>query len=141
MPEFTGKTALVVDDEASVRLLLREALEELGLEVSEAVDGADAIEQSLETQFDLVTMDILMPNVNGLDAIRALRMVDPDYRIIVVSSCTEEKYLRTVRELGVADFIPKPVRLAELYAAVRRLLPADRPSSAARPPHDGADGG
>ncbi len=134
MQRYPGKKALVVDDESSTRLLLKEALEELGIQVTEAVDGADAIHKSLETQFDLATMDILMPNVNGLDAIRAMRTVDPGYRIVVISSCRDDEHRRAVRDLDVPHYIHKPVRLAELYAAVRdELSGAEIPCSASSP--------
>ena len=122
MPKFKDIQALVVDDEESTRLLLREALEDLGITVAEAQDGADAIYKSLITQFDLVTMDILMPNVDGLDAIRAMRTVDPNYRIIIISSCREERYLQAAREQGVPHFLHKPVKLAELKAAVEDIF-------------------
>jgi two-component system response regulator (stage 0 sporulation protein F) len=122
MKPFTGKKALVVDDEATTRMLLSEALKSLGMEVTEAVDGADAIHKSLQTRFDLATMDIMMPNIGGLDAIRAMRMVDPAYRIIVVSSVKDEQCHEAVRELGVPHFVSKPIRLAELRAAVKATL-------------------
>jgi DNA-binding response OmpR family regulator len=128
MKPFDGKRALVVDDEPCTRPLLREALEAVGMEVAEAVDGADAIHKSLETHFDLATMDIMMPNVNGLDAIRAMRMVDPTYRIIVVSSTIDDQHRKAIRELGVPQLIPKPVGFAELHEAVRVALTDPQPS-------------
>jgi CheY-like chemotaxis protein len=119
---FKDIRALVVDDEESTRLLLREALEELGITVTEACDGADAIYKSLLTPFDLVTMDIHMPHVDGLDAIRAMLTVDPGYRIIVISSCRAEKFRAAAREQGVFHFLYKPVKLTELKAAVEEIL-------------------
>ena len=130
MRRYEDVRALVVDDEASTRLLLREALEDLGIAVTEAVDGADAIYKSLMTEFDLVTMDILMPNVDGMDAIRALRTVDPQFRIIIVSSCQDEHYRQAARELGVPHFLNKPIKLAELNRAVQDELARPRSTEA-----------
>ncbi|NLX12606.1 MAG: response regulator [Phycisphaerales bacterium] len=120
-PVLKGK-ALVVDDDASTRLLLREALESMGLLAEEAADGAEAIHAYIENEFDLVTMDIMMPNVNGVDAIHALRMVDPGCRIIVITSCTDEHLSAQVRDLNVPWVIRKPIHLSEFYAAVRNAL-------------------
>jgi len=122
MQDSPKKTALVVDDEPSIRLLLCETLKELGMEVVEAVDGADAIEESMANQFDLTTMDILMPNVDGLDAIRAIRTVDPNARIIVITSCREEAYRLSAHDMGIRHFINKPVHLAEFRRAVAEEL-------------------
>ncbi|MBN1343461.1 MAG: response regulator [Phycisphaerae bacterium] len=122
MCPYQGRSVLVVDDEASTRLLLRAAFEDVGMQVTEAVDGADAIHKSLEAEFDLTTMDILMPNVDGLDAIRAMRMIDPGYRIIVISSCEEPEVREAARELGVPSFLGKPIHLTALYQAVSAEL-------------------
>jgi CheY-like chemotaxis protein len=124
MRTFPGKHALVVDDEPSTRTLLREALRELAMDVWEAVDGADAIHQSLNNYFDLVTMDILMPNMHGLDAIKAMRMVDPTVRIVVVSSCRDRKTNQAVHNLDVPHIVHKPVRLDEFYQAIENLMEA-----------------
>ncbi len=122
MRRFEGKSALVVDDEPSTRLLLREALQDIGMTVTEANDGADAIHKSIQSTFDVTTMDIMMPNVDGLDAIRAMRMVDPKCRIIVVTSRREESTRREAHQLGITHFLTKPVRLPELYEAVQEEL-------------------
>ena len=131
MGNYARYKVLVVDDEASTRALLRAALEELGLEVTEAVDGADAMCQSIETQFDLTTMDIVMPNVDGLDAIRALRTVDPECRIIVVTSRRDAETVAAIRALNVPHLVFKPIALAALYAAVDgELAPLGEAASA-----------
>ncbi len=122
MLPFQGKRVLVVDDEPSTRLLLREALEVLGMEVTEACDGAEAIYHSLQNTFDLTTMDIIMPNVDGLDAIRAMRMVDPNYRIVVISSCQDPEHTEAVRALGVHQSVPKPIRIPQLHQAVHAAM-------------------
>jgi CheY-like chemotaxis protein len=132
MRSLEGKQALVVDDEPSTRILLREVLEGLGMRVAEAVDGADAIHKSLQTRFDLTTMDIMMPNVNGLDAINAMRMVDPAYHIIVVSSMNDEVYRQAARDLGVLHFVPKPISVAALREAVHAEMNA-QPDNAGDP--------
>ena len=143
MRMYTNKSALVVDDEPGTRLLLREALETLGMTVTEAVDGSDAIHKSLLSPFELTTMDILMPHVNGLDAIRAIRMVDPAQRIIVVTSCKEHAMLEAIRALHVAQIIHKPIRLQEFMAAVHATLagaPAAEPVSAIVVPREMTEG-
>ncbi len=120
-PIHNGKV-LIVDDDSSTRLLLREALESQGLLTEEAADGAEAIHAYLRNEFDLVTMDIIMPNVNGVDAIHALRMVDPGCRIIVVTSRTDAQLCADIRDLNVPWVIRKPIHLSELFAAVSCAL-------------------
>jgi YesN/AraC family two-component response regulator len=77
-------------------------------------------------------MDILMPGVDGLDAIRAMRTVDPDCRIVVVSSCTEEHYRNAVRALCVEQFVVKPVRIDRVQDAVAAEMARPSPSSVER---------
>ncbi|MGD8452295.1 MAG: response regulator [Phycisphaerae bacterium] len=130
MHPYPGLPALIVDDEPSTRFLLREVLESLGMVVTEAVDGADAIHKSLLSRYTLTTMDILMPNVNGLDAIHALRMVDPTCRIVVVTSCTEPDLPQALRDLDVPLLVRKPIRVDTLHTAIHQAL-----GSAASPAH------
>lgn len=122
MRRFENVQALVVDDEEQERAALRAALEAMSITVSEAVDGADAIYQSLMTPFDLIILDIHLPNVDGQEAVRALRTVDPTCRIIVTGTEVRDQERRTLEAFGDFHFLGKPFQSEELSAAVEETL-------------------
>lgn len=124
---------LVVDDDAAMRRLIARAVAALGLRAVDAVDGADAIYQSISGRFALITMDIMMPNVDGLEAIRAIRMVDPLTPIVVISSRDDEETRRAIGSLGVTRFLPKPFEYAALTAFLAAAF-ADASRAGAPPP-------
>ena len=93
---------LIVDDEADVRLLLRAQLEGAGHEVTgEAANGAEAIERCDEAEPDVVILDLLMPRVNGFDAIPRLRTNHPDVGIIAYTAVAGEFVRQEMQRLGI----------------------------------------
>ena len=123
------KSILVVDDAAFMRRLLREILTGAGYRVLEAVSGSDALETYVEARPDLVTMDLGMPGMDGLETIERIRGCDVHARIIVVSAAGSDGVIDATEALGVLGFVRKPFQPATLLDAVRKALlvpPASR---------------
>ncbi len=113
---------LVIDDESLVRRLLRKGLEQRGYEVTEAVDGRDAIRQLGQDDFDLVIADIVMPEQDGLEVIMFLKKNQPHVKIIAVSAPSNELFLNSAKGLGANRTFQKPFEFADLAAAAEELL-------------------
>jgi len=115
---------LVVDDEPAVREYQTALLSELGHEVLTAADGAQALELALEKQPHLVLLDIMMPELSGIEVCRRLR-ADPrtrDIRVIVVSAVDAKRALEESVIAGADDFLAKPINALELMVRVRSIL-------------------
>lgn len=114
---------LICDDESDIRLLYRMAFEDLGAEVSEAVDGDDCIDQMFAVCPDLVVLDLYMPNRDGLSALPELKRRCPGSRIVVVSAHAAEETFARSRARGATacfekvSFIARIPRLVERYGA------------------------
>lgn len=122
-----GKTlpgrVLVVDDTAFMRLTLRRLLEKNGYEVvAEAQNGAEAIERYMETRPDIVTMDLIMPVMDGITAIKELIRRDPSCRIVVCSSMGQRALVVEALNAGARDFIVKPFQPQRVLEALARAV-------------------
>jgi CheY-like chemotaxis protein len=113
---------LVIDDDHAVRGLLQQTLSEAGYEVSSAADGRAAMQLVAEQAFDLVLTDLIMPEQEGIETIRALRRDYPAVRIIAISGAAEEVYLETAGILGAGVTLRKPIDRQVLLRAIRELL-------------------
>lgn len=116
---------LIVDDDPTVRLIGRELLRGEDHAVVEAEDGDEALRIVASMPVDLVVLDMLMPNKDGLETIVELRTRNPDIRILAISSGgrMEPGYLlRTARMFGADDCLRKPLRLETFSRVVDRLL-------------------
>lgn len=113
---------LIVDDAAFMRMTLKKMLEEFGHEVvGEAVDGNDAIEKYKELSPDLVTMDITMPNKDGITATREIREFDPKAKVLISSAMGQESMVKDAILAGALDFIVKPINPQRMLAAVSKI--------------------
>jgi len=115
---------LVVDDEAAIREYETSLLSELGYEVLTAADGAEALRLACERRPHLVLLDIMMPELSGIEVCRQLR-ADPrtrDTRIIMVSAVDAKRALEESIIAGADDFLAKPVHALELMVRVRSIL-------------------
>ena len=115
---------LVVDDEAAIREYETSLLSELGHEVLAAADGAEALRLAREKRPHLVLLDIMMPELSGIEVCRQLR-ADPrtrDTRIIMVSAVDAKRALEESIIAGADDFLAKPVHALELMVRVRSIL-------------------
>jgi two-component system, chemotaxis family, chemotaxis protein CheY len=117
---------LIVDDAMIMRLRIREIAVQAGWEVvGEAADGNQAIEMFRSLQPDLVTMDIVMPSLDGVEALRTIRGETPSARICMVSAVNQRDKLAECIRLGAIDFIVKPferTQLASLFEKQGRCL-------------------
>lgn len=115
-------SVLVVDDEDQIRLMLRTALEQAGYDVIEGRSGKEAVDQYRREPTDLVIMDILMPDKDGLESIIELRQEFPDAKIIAVTGGGAQDgtldFLDVARMLGATRAFRKPFELKELLEAV-----------------------
>lgn len=125
---------LLVDDDAHMREVMRFALEKAGHQVTEARDGAEAFTLAQQHAFDLVVLDIVMPELDGLELCRKLR-AQGELPIIFVSSRDEELDRVLGLELGGDDYLTKPFSPRELSARVAAVLRRGRTS--ALPPEPG----
>lgn len=104
-----GKKVLIVDDTAFMRILMRNIVEKNGYEVAgEAANGKEAIDKYLELKPDLVTMDITMPEMDGLEALQEIKKLDTDAKIIMCTAIDEEERMIKAIELGALEYFIKP---------------------------------
>lgn len=121
---------LVVDDSAVIRELIKVNLELEGIEVVTCADGEEALRLVLEVRPDAITMDVVMPRLNGLDAAERIRS-DPetaDIPIVVVTARAGQADLDRARDIGVEGYLTKPFEPAELVGLVGRLARQHRPA-------------
>lgn len=117
-----SKSVLVADDAALMRMILRDVLGREGYTVSEAVNGRDAVERFSEVRPDAVILDITMPELDGLAAMREILQRDSEARIIIVSAQSRADVCETAMVAGAADFIAKPFLPQRLLDSVRRCV-------------------
>ncbi len=113
---------LVVEDDAEIGGLLREGLALHGHDVELAADGATALRSAQTDPPDLVLLDLGLPDLDGLEVCRRLRLVAPDTVIVMLTARAREMDVVVGLEVGADDYLTKPVRLAELVARVRAHL-------------------
>jgi two-component system response regulator YesN len=116
------KVVLVADDEAVVRNLLRRVLTESGYEVMLAESGEQAVEFSRTVRVDLVLLDINMPGIGGLSALREISKQDPPPRIIMLTAVNDPQVARMTMELGALDYLTKPIDIVTLRKAIQTHL-------------------
>lgn len=113
---------LIVDDSRTSRKILRNLLEEQGYEVIEAANGAEGVNLYKEKKADLVTMDITMPVMDGLEALKKIRIADPGARVIMVTAAGQESKIVSAVKLGAAEFLTKPFDKAKILKIVSSVL-------------------
>ena len=117
---------LLIEDNDAVRTVLRETIEHLGHTVIEARNGKEGLERSQHANADLVITDIVMPGMDGLEVLMALRTSHPSVRVIAISGAQSgEGYLDSARLMGAATVLLKPFGSEALMAAINKLLPGD----------------
>ena len=115
------KTILVVDDKANVRTLVREYLAEQGFRVTTADNGQNALYAARQDKPDLILLDIMMPEMDGYEFIRAYRK-ESEAPIILLTARLEESDKVIGLELGADDYITKPFGMRELVARINTVL-------------------
>lgn len=116
-------SVLVVDDEEAIRQLIRNTLEQAGYQVHEAADGREGLRRYRQTPVDLVIMDILMPDQDGLESILTLRREFPEAKIMAITGGSDMigilNFLDVARMLGARRTLQKPFEMNQLLAAVQ----------------------
>ena len=114
---------LVVDDAAFMRMMIKDILTKNGYNVvGEAENGEKAVEKYKELKPDLVIMDITMPEVDGIQAVREIKKVDEDAKIIMCSAMGQQAMVIESIQAGAKDFIVKPFQAERVVEAVRKVI-------------------
>ena len=114
---------LIVDDSKTSRNFLRNMLEQAGHEiVAEAVDGAEGVEKFKVYRPDITTMDITMPKLGGIEAVREIIEDDPDAKIIMVTAAGQKANMIEALKKGAADFIQKPFDMDVIVNTIEKVM-------------------
>lgn len=117
------RTVLVVDDAAFMRMMLKDILERNGFKVvGEAANGEEAIKKYKELKPDVVTMDITMPILDGIKAVKKIKKINPQAKVLMVSAMGQEKLIIESIEAGAEDFIVKPFQPRKVVEAVKKCI-------------------
>jgi two-component system chemotaxis response regulator CheY len=118
-----GHRVLVCDDAIFMRTMITDILSGAGYEVvGEAETGLQAIERYRELTPDLVTMDIVMPDMGGIDAVREIVKQDPNAKILMCSAMGQQALVVEAIQAGAKDFVVKPFQPSRVLEAVQRVL-------------------
>jgi two-component system, chemotaxis family, chemotaxis protein CheY len=115
---------LVVDDAAFMRLRAVKVLEAAGHQVAQAENGLEAVRQYAEWRPDAVLMDITMPEMDGLAALKEIRRLDPKARVAMVTAMGQQAIVMEALKSGAKDFVLKPFQPDRVLAALQKLLAA-----------------
>ncbi len=116
-------TVMICDDAGYMRGLITNILTEAGYEVvGEAENGAVAVEKYKELQPDLVTMDVVMPEVSGIDALREIMKIDPNARVLMCTAIGQDRLMVEAKEAGAKGFILKPFKPSNILDAVKEAV-------------------
>jgi two-component system chemotaxis response regulator CheY len=114
---------LICDDAIFMRTMISDILSQAGYEVvGEAETGVQAVEKFKDLKPDLVTMDIVMPDMGGIDAVREIVKIDPDARVLMCSAMGQQALVVEAIQAGAKDFVVKPFQPSRVLEAVQRVL-------------------
>ena len=118
-----GKKVLLVDDTKFMRMILMNILKPKGYEiVGEAGDGLEAIELYKKYRPDLVTMDIVMPHMDGIEAVRHITAEDENAKIVMVTAIGQESKVKEAIEAGARGYIVKPFQAPQVLEEIEKVL-------------------
>ena len=112
---------LITDDSKLLRKKLREELEKLDCDVLEAENGKEAIMRDLTEQPDGIILDIVMPEVGGVETLQVIKEINPEIPVIMLSTAGTSQKLKQTLELGALDFIQKPYTSEQIKQAVEQI--------------------
>ena len=114
---------LVVDDAAFMRMMVKDILSKNGYDVvGEAENGLKAVEKYQELKPDLTTMDITMPEMDGIEALKGIRDLSPDFPVIAVTAYAFEENIREILNSGFNDYLVKPIRCSVMKDKLDAIL-------------------
>ncbi|HLR40976.1 MAG TPA: response regulator [Virgibacillus sp.] len=118
-----GKNILIVDDAAFMRMMVKDILVKNGFIVAgEAQDGMEAVEKYKELSPDLVTMDITMPEMDGITALKQIKEINPGAKVIMCSAMGQQAMVIDAIQAGAKDFIVKPFQAERVIEAIQKAL-------------------
>lgn len=118
-----GKKILVVDDAVFMRTTVQNTLKKAGYtELVEAGNGAQAVEQFNKEHPDLVVMDITMPEMDGIQALKGIKAIDPNAAVIMCSAMGQQAMVIEAIQSGAKDFIVKPFQAERVLEAVKKVV-------------------
>ncbi len=118
-----GARVLIVDDAAFMRMMLKDILTKNGFEVvGEAENGKEAVEKYKELKPDIVTMDITMPEMDGITAVKEIKKIDPNAKIVMVSAMGQQAMVIDSIQAGAMDFVVKPFQPDRVVEALNKVL-------------------
>jgi two-component system chemotaxis response regulator CheY len=116
------KKVLVVDDAAFMRLSLRTILQRNEFEVvGEAANGSEAVNKYFTLKPDIVTMDITMPEMDGVEALTEIKKKDPSAKIVMISALGQESWVKKAIMLGASGFVVKPYKEEHIVQTLNKL--------------------
>lgn len=117
------KKVLIVDDAAFMRMMIKDILQKNGFEVvGEASNGVEAVNLYKKERPDVVTMDITMPDMDGIEAVKEIRSFDTDAKIIMCSAMGQQSMVMDAIKSGAKDFIVKPFQADRVLEAIRKVV-------------------
>ena len=129
-----ARTLLVADDALIIRQIIKDMATSAGWTVvGEASNGQEAIERYRQLRPDAVTLDLVMPEHDGLHALHGIMEFDPRAKVLLVSALEQRGVLKEAFKAGAADFVAKPFDRQSLQATLEQLLPEGRPSAPQSP--------
>jgi len=118
-----GSKILIVDDAAFMRMMIKDILEKNDYKVvGEAQDGVEAVEKYTELRPDLVTLDITMPEKDGITALKEIMAEDPNAKVIMCSAMGQQAMVIDAIQAGAKDFIVKPFQAERVLEAISKVL-------------------
>jgi two-component system, chemotaxis family, chemotaxis protein CheY len=115
---------LIVDDAAFMRVRAAKVLEDAGHEVAQAENGLEAVKKYSEWKPDAVLMDITMPEMDGLAALKEIKKIDPGARVAMVTAMGQQAIVMEALKSGAKDFVLKPFQPDRVMAALQKILAA-----------------
>jgi two-component system chemotaxis response regulator CheY len=130
-----SRTLLVVDDALIIRELIKDAAGSAAWTIAgEATDGRMALKKYAEQKPDAVTLDLVMPEYDGLHALRGIMSADPEAKVLVVSALDQKSVLKEAFKLGAFDFLVKPFDKRVLVKTLESMVPQDADAAPAAVP-------
>ena len=117
------KRVLIVDDAAFMRMMIKDILQKNGFEVvGEASNGIEAVNLYKKERPDVVTMDITMPDMDGIEAVKEIRIFDANAKVIMCSAMGQQSMVMDAIKSGAKDFIVKPFQADRVLEAIRKVV-------------------
>ncbi len=122
-----SKKVLIVDDEEDVRLFLADFISERDFHVETAGTGEEALEKFRAKAYDIVLMDIMMPGMDGLEALEKIKKTHPATVVIMITALKDEVRMAKAKKLGASDYIVKPFSLNYLETELEKIMQNAKP--------------